>query len=99
MKVLKSINCTMGITALLLSASIQAETWKPIDDPKVLKSLFSDTVIEATLKEGVKATAIYKSDGTGVVKAWGDTFQRTWEIKGKDQVCIGMEDKTYCYQL
>ncbi len=94
-----SIIRLIGIATVLFSTSAQAENWEPITDSEALQALFSDTVVEATLKEGVKATATYKSDGTGEVKAWGDTFQRTWKVEGSDQVCIGMSEQTYCYRL
>ena len=88
-----------GIICLLLENSALAENWKPIDDAKVLNSLFSDTAFEATLKDGVKATATYNQDGTGELKAWGDTFARSWEVKGNDQVCIGIDGKPVCFAI
>jgi len=73
--------------------------WQAITDPEALRALFSDTKMEATLKTGVKAIATYNRDGTGVVKAWGDSFQRTWEIRGADQVCIGSDEQVTCFRL
>ena len=85
--------------ALLLAPSAYAQAWKPVDDPEVLTALFSDTVIEATLAGGAKAVARYNRDGTGVLEAWGDRFDRTWEIKGRDQVCIGLGQQVNCYRV
>jgi hypothetical protein len=76
-----------------------AENWQAIDDAKILKSLLSDTVLESTLNDGNKATAEYNSDGSGVVKAWGGTFQRSWEVKGNDELCVGMETETSCFTM
>jgi hypothetical protein len=76
-----------------------AENWQAIDDATTLKSLLSNTVLEATLNDGNQATAEYNSDGSGVVKAWSGTFQRTWEVKGNDQLCIGMETETSCFMM
>ena len=84
---------------ITLTTLAQAQTWEAIDDPSQLAALFSDTVIEATLKDGVRAVARYNRDGTGVLEAWGDTFQRHWEVRGKDQVCINMGNQTICYRL
>ncbi len=76
-----------------------AQTWQAIDDPAELTALMSDTIMEATLKDGVRATAIYNSDGTGVLKAWGGTFKRPWEVKGNDQICITQQNDIVCYRI
>jgi len=96
---LKCFLVRLTLFIVLLSASAHAATWEPVKDPKEIAALFSDTVVEATLNGEVKATATYKSDGTGVVEAWGDKFKRTWKIKGNDQVCIGLAADDYCYQF
>jgi len=88
-----------GLICSLFSNSVLAESWQSISDANVLKGLFSDTLFEATLKDGVKATATYKQDGTGELKAWGDTFARSWEVKGNDQVCIGIDNKSVCFAI
>ena len=84
---------------ILFCTSAQAQTWEPVTDTGALSALFRDTVIEATLKDGVKATATYRRDGTGEIRAWGDTFQRTWEVNDKGQVCIGLDEQINCYRL
>ncbi|MEJ2178718.1 MAG: hypothetical protein P8Y12_12520 [Gammaproteobacteria bacterium] len=76
-----------------------AQDWQLVDDPQRLTELMSGSVIEATLKDGVKATAEYNSDGTGVLKAWGETFRRNWEVKGDEQVCIIEKQTTTCYRF
>lgn len=86
------------LTLLMVPLGAYAQTWEPVDDPEVLRSLFSDTVIEGTLESGEKAVARYREDGTGVLEAWGKAFPRTWEVKG-DQVCVGIGQQTPCYRL
>jgi hypothetical protein len=76
-----------------------AADWKPIEDPALLRELFSDVLVQATLKDGVKAEANYNADGTGELRAWGETFARTWEIKGNDQVCISTERDETCFKI
>jgi len=80
-----------------------AQTWTAIDNPDELADIFSDTVMQITIQDGVTGTAKYSSDGTGVVKAWGETFLRNWEVQGNDRVCITSEDKhegvSICYRL
>jgi len=73
--------------------------WKPVEDPALLRELFSDTLLQATLKDGVKAEATYNADGTGELRAWGETFARSWEIRGNDQVCIGMGREVKCFRV
>lgn len=89
------------VLALYSSCSgiANAADWEPVEDPALLRELFSDTLMQATLKDGVKAEATYNADGTGELRAWGDTFARTWEIKGNDQVCIGMEREVKCFKI
>ena len=85
--------------AVLFSFAAHAQNWQLIDDPEALAELFSNTMMETTLKDGVNATAHYDSDGTGVVKAWGETFRRKWEIQGNDQVCIGLDGNPVCFRI
>lgn len=87
------------LVAILFSMAAQAQTWEAIEDPDKLAELFSDTKMEATLKDGVKATAQYNSDGTGVVRAWGETYKRRWEVRGNDKVCIGNNTEEICYRV
>jgi len=95
--------CSLKILALALyalsSGIATAADWEPVDDPALLRELFSDTLIQTTLKDGVIAESTYNADGTGELRAWGDTFARTWEIKGNDQVCIGMEREVKCFNI
>ena len=83
----------------LLSSFALAQTWEPVTGVDNLSALFSDTVMTGTLKDSVTATATYNSDGTGELKAWGDTFPRSWQVKSEDQACIDIEDRTRCYNV
>jgi len=93
----------MFLAGLLFSMTAHAQSWTVIDDAVELADLFSDTVMQITIQDGVTGTAKYSRDGTGVVKAWGETFQRNWEIRGNDQVCITSNDKpkgdAICYHI
>jgi hypothetical protein len=91
--------CWMGsLLALLFGASPAcAQDWEPVTGAENLSALFSDTVMTATLKENVVATATYSSDGTGELEAWGDTFPRSWEVKGDSQVCLNIDDDIRCF--
>jgi len=82
---------------VLAMSNVAAQTWEPVTGADNLSALFSNTVMTATLKDGVVATATYNSDGTGELKAWGDTFARSWEVKGDDQVCLNIDDQVRCF--
>jgi hypothetical protein len=84
---------------LLFASNATAQSWKPVTGAENLTKLFSDTVQTATLKEGVTATATYNADGTGELKAWGDTFPRHWKLEGDDRVCIGISDDLRCFTI
>ena len=87
------------IVLLFLPITVQAQDWQPVDDPEVLRDLMSDRVMTATLKGDQKAVARYFSDGSGELEAWGETFRRSWEIKGNDQVCIAQGNTVTCYRF
>ena len=95
---LKAGSITLSL-ALFYAGNACAAEWKPIDDPANLRALFTDTVMQATLTGNVKAEATYNADGTGELRAWGETFPRTWEIRGNDEVCIGTERGTECLKV
>ncbi|MBL4798782.1 MAG: hypothetical protein JKY50_15295 [Oleispira sp.] len=92
----KSLGLSIG---LLASISATAENWQAVNDASELKKLFTSTVFEATLKGGEKATADYNADGTGQLNAWGDSFKRSWEVQGDNQVCINIDNGQDCYTI
>jgi hypothetical protein len=89
----------LSTLGLLAAAVATAADWKPVDDPVDLRALFSDTVMQATLAGNERAEATYNADGTGELRAWGKVFTRTWDVRGRDLVCLGMELKTKCFHL
>jgi hypothetical protein len=92
----------LRVTALLLASALSplafADNWQPITGADALRDMISGAVVEVGLKAGVTSIATYSADGTAVVKAWGETFQRTWEIVGDDQVCY-TDIETKCFTL
>ena len=87
------------IFSSFLCATAAAQDWQPVTGVDEIKALFSDTVMHATLKEGVEASATYNRDGTGELRAWGDTFARRWEVRGDDQVCIEIDQQMRCFNI
>ncbi len=72
----------IAIILAFFSGSIFAQEWGLITSPDELKALFEDTEQTGTLANNVKAIAIFNSDGTGTLKAWGETFKRQWKVEG-----------------
>ncbi len=91
------IRALLGCLLLLAVSDARAQTWEPVTGADNLSALFSDTVMSATLKDGVTATATYNSDGTGELEAWGDTFARRWKVKGDDQICLDVDEDIRCF--
>ena len=93
------IRAVAGLTAMLFSSGVQAQTWEAITEAEALRVLVSDAVFEATLKGGAKAVTRYNADGSGVLSAWGETFERRWEIKGADQICVTVGRNVDCLNI
>jgi hypothetical protein len=89
----------VAFLAVALAPAVFAQDWQAVTGEDELRALFSDTVMTASLKEGVTAEATYNADGTGELQAWGDTFPRSWQIKGQDQVCIGIDEQLQCFNI
>lgn len=81
---------------LPLSSFSIAEEWQPITDKTALQQLFSDVELKGELKEGVIATATYRRDGTGDLRAWGGVFQRSWKIEDDGRICIVISGRKEC---
>lgn len=69
-----------------------AENWQPLTGAERLRSFVSGAIVEIQLTGGVTALGTYRADGTAEIKAWDETFQRTWEVSGDEQVCYTTEE-------
>lgn len=84
---------------LVFCAQASAENWQPLTGADTLRALVAGATAEIELKPGVTAVGKYHADGTAEIEAWDETFQRTWEVKGDDQVCYtDLETKCYTYE-
>jgi hypothetical protein len=89
----------VAFLAVALAPAVFAQDWQAVTGEDELRALFSDTVMTASLKEGVTAEATYNADGTGELQAWGDTFPRSWQIKSQDRICIGIDEQLQCFNI
>ncbi len=88
-----------ALTLLLTVSHAQAQDWQPLTGADNLRALVSDTDFKSLVTDEVEATGRYNADGTGVVRAWGETFLRTWEISGDEQICIDYGERVDCLKI
>ncbi|MFC1688201.1 hypothetical protein ACFL07_00900 [Pseudomonadota bacterium] len=81
-----------------LSPLAYADDWQPLTGADALQNLVSGATAEIELKPGVTAVGEYHADGTAEIRAWDETFRRTWEVKGDDQVCYS-DVETKCFSF
>lgn len=99
MRIGSSLATLLAVLVFSCPLFVSAQTWAPVTGADELSALFSDTVQEATLKDGVIARARYNADGAGILEAWNDTFERKWEVRGDDRICILIDGEFVCVAL
>ena len=92
----------VGLVALALlitsvSAWVSAEEWAPFEGAEQLRDLVAGATAEIEMKPGHVAVGQYRADGTATITAWGETYERTWEVVGDDRVCYSSDRETNCY--
>ncbi len=75
---------------------VYAENWVSVSGAETLRELVSGAIAEIELKPGITASGEYYADGTAKIEAWGETFLRTWQVRGDDQVCYSSATETNC---
>jgi hypothetical protein len=85
------------VTALIAHGWVSAEEWAPFEGADQLRDLVAGGTAEIELGHGKVAHGEYRTDGTATITAWGETFNRTWEVRGDDQVCYSSTRETNCY--
>jgi hypothetical protein len=85
------------LISIWVAHPVHADNWADFSGAEVLQEFVSDTSAEIELRPGVTAVGQYNADGTAQIAAWGETFDRTWEVVGEDQVCYTALDETNCF--
>jgi len=90
---------SVALALLIISAGVwvSAEEWVPFEGAEQLRDLVAGATAEIELKPGEVAVGQYRADGTAIITAWGETYERTWEVRGDDQVCYSSDRETNCY--
>ena len=100
----RNIASVTGALICALSASAAAQSskdWVDVKDPKELRAIYSDKTFRGKDGNGAPFVAHFRSDGKGIAVDKDQRIPRTWEVKGKDQVCITITDAktTNCFRL
>ena len=74
-----------------------ADNWESFSGAQTLQKFVSGARAEIELSSGEIVVGDYRADGTASVEAWGETFDRTWEIVGEDRFCYSDFNETNCY--
>ncbi len=90
------LGCLLACWAVGLA---YADDWAKLSGAETLQKFVSGARAEIQLKPGVIAIGEYYADGTAKIEAWGETFSRTWEVRGDDRVCYTSATETNCYTL
>ena len=85
------------LVAVATAKPAYADNWVSLSGAETLREIVTGTNAEIELKPGVTASGEYHADGTATIEAWGETFLRTWEVRGDDQVCYSSVTETDCY--
>lgn len=88
-----------AVGVFVITTNAIAQDWQPVTGAEEIGALFSDTTQTAELPGGGNAVAEYKADGTGVLRAWGEEFQRQWEVRDDREVCLGIGSETRCFTI
>jgi hypothetical protein len=93
------VRYSITATLLFVASVVHAQSWEPVTGAEELAALFTDTVQIAELGGGSIAIANYNADGTGELKAWGDTFARKWKVSDDEQICIEIDNRFQCWRI
>lgn len=77
----------------------RAAGWQPVTGAENLRAFMSGRILLLQEGKDSRRRGEYRADGTGTLHAWGGEFERQWEIRGDDQVCVTGVRLSGCYRL
>lgn len=93
-----AIRTSMIVMAMAWLPTVQAADWQPVTGAQALRDFISGKTL--SWQEGNSSNrGEYRADGTGTLHAWGVEFDRSWEVKGDDQLCFNGEPENQCFTL
>jgi len=78
------------VVFFMMSGPVASSDWVDIKNPKELRALYSNKTFRSNFW-GVPVIEHYHADGKGLRISGEERISRTWEVKGKDQVCTSDE--------
>jgi len=92
---LRNIAFMTVVLVFILSSPAVSQQWVDIKNPKELRTLHSNKTFRTSY--GVEH---YRADGKGIlIYSNEQRLPCTWEIQGKDQVCVTDERGKSCWQF
>lgn len=91
--------CFVLLVTYAVCQTAYADSWLPMTGAATLREFVADATAEIQLRPGVTAVGTYRADGTAEIEAWNETFTRTWNVKGDDQVCYTSDVETNCFSF
>jgi hypothetical protein len=85
------------LIVFVTTGSAYADNWADLSGAETLREFVAGATAEIELKAGVVAIGEYYKDGSAKIEAWGESFPRTWEVRGDDRVCYTSATETNCY--
>jgi hypothetical protein len=76
-----------AIAALLTATSTQASDWQKVEDPTELRALYANKTHRQKSYSGEAWVTHYRADGKALFVLGERRIPRTWEVKGRGQVC------------
>ena len=98
---LNTLSLVSSLLIVLVSVfsveAAHAANWSPVTGDEKLTKLVSGATAQIEINPDVTVTGKYFADGTAKIEAWGETYDRTWQVKGDDQVCYTSFTETECF--
>ena len=83
----------------LFASPVYADTWVEVTGGDTLRELVSGATATIEIDADISVVGKYFADGTAKIEAWGETFDRTWQVQGDDQVCYSSHTETNCFRF
>jgi hypothetical protein len=82
-----------------LAAAEDALDWVDIEDPAELHELHANKTFRGKDDRDRPWVVHYRADGRGVMLFDGGRYRRSWEINGKDHVCVNTQFDRRCFRF
>ena len=76
-----------------------ASGWEQVTGAENLHAFMSGRTLILQEGKDSQRRGEYRADGTGTLMAWGGEFERRWEVRGDDQVCVTGVRLSGCYRV